>query len=108
VGLNLPGTELVALSACDTGKGEVDYSEGVYGLVRALKIAGARSVLMTLRPAADWQAKDFVVSFYERWLIHGVKDPAEALEQIKRTYIKNEDDALRNPNVWGQYILVGN
>lgn len=44
--LNLEGTELVALSACDTGKGVLDYSDGVYGLVRAFRIAGARRVLM--------------------------------------------------------------
>jgi len=46
--LNLEGTELAALFACDTGKGEVDYSEGVYGLVHAFRIAGACNLLMTL------------------------------------------------------------
>lgn len=47
-GLNLDGSELVVLSACDTAKGSLDYSEGVYGLVRALRTAGARNVLVTL------------------------------------------------------------
>ncbi len=48
MGLNLHGTKLVALSACDTARGTVDYSEGVYGLARSFRIAGADNVLMTL------------------------------------------------------------
>ena len=43
-GLNLDGTELVVLSACDTAQGSLDYSEGVFGLARALRTAGARNV----------------------------------------------------------------
>ena len=49
-GLNLDGSELVVLSACDTASGTLDYAEGVYGLVRALRTAGARNVLVTLWP----------------------------------------------------------
>jgi tetratricopeptide (TPR) repeat protein len=47
-GLNLDGTELVVPSACDTAQGSLDYSEGVFGLARALRTAGARTVLVTL------------------------------------------------------------
>ena len=66
--LNLEGTELVVLSACDTGKGEVDYSEGVYGLTRAFRTAGARNILMTLWPLNDALAAQFMLDFYENWL----------------------------------------
>lgn len=61
--LNLEGTELVTLSACDTGQGAVDRSEGVYGLVRAFQIAGARDVLMTLWPLSDPLARAFMEDF---------------------------------------------
>ena len=66
--LNLQGTRLVVLSACETGQGKIDYSEGVVGLVRALRIAGAQDILMTLWPVDDRQARDFMRTFYDFWL----------------------------------------
>ena len=77
--LNLRGTALVVLSACDTGRGEVDVSDGVYGLTRALGIAGARNVLMTLWPLEDRLAAEFMRDFYRNWLgdsdaVNGNKD----------------------------------
>ena len=107
VGLKLQGTELVALSACDTGKGTVDYSEGVYSLVRAFRIAGAQSVLMTLRPVNDNEARDFMVSFYTHWLSQQHSDPAAALQATKRAYLHHENPKLRDPRVWAPYVLVG-
>jgi CHAT domain-containing protein len=59
--LNLEGTELVVLSACKTAQGQIDYGEGVYGLVRALRTAGAKNVLVTLRPVGDRAARDSTV-----------------------------------------------
>ncbi|WP_089936149.1 CHAT domain-containing tetratricopeptide repeat protein [Candidatus Entotheonella palauensis] len=108
LGLNLHGTELVSLSACNTGQGVVDYAEGVYGLVRAFCIAGARRVLMTLWPVGDDHAKDFMVAFYERWLQQPVSDPAKALRETYLAYIRHPDPELRNPRVWAPYVLVGN
>ena len=79
LGLNLQGTELVALSACETGRGAVDYSEGAFGLVRSLRVAGATSVLMTLYPVNDGEARDFMIAFYKRWLAQRQSDPAAVL-----------------------------
>src|SRR4051812_49243906 len=74
--LNLEGTELVVLSACETALGQIDYGEGVSGLVRALRTAGARNVLVTLRPVSDPGAADFMQRFYHQWLgQEGRSDP---------------------------------
>ena len=66
--LNLEGTELVVLSACETAQGVVGHGEGVYGLVRALRTAGAQNVLVTLRPIGDKATVEFMRIFYSRWL----------------------------------------
>ena len=74
--LNLEGTELVVLSACDTGQGAPDYSEGLEGLPRAFRVAGAKNVLVALWPIGDEPARDFMERFYARWLAQEVSDPA--------------------------------
>jgi CHAT domain-containing protein len=102
-GLNLEGAELVVLSACETARGVVDYSEGVYGLVRALRTAGARNVLVTLRPVGDIATRDFMTAFYEHWLQQTRSDPAAALRATQLDYIKNN----RPPEIWAPYVLVG-
>jgi CHAT domain-containing protein len=76
---------LVVLSACATAQGSLDYGEGVYGLVRALRIAGARQVLVTLWPVSDGEARDFITAFYRTWL---------------------EQDGS-DPRLWAPYALVG-
>jgi CHAT domain-containing protein len=100
-GLNLEGTELVVLSARDTALGSLDYSEGVYGLVRALRLAGARNVLVTLWPVKDDEARDFMV---KKWLNQVHSDPTKALRDTQLFYIKQEN--LRDPRVWAPYILI--
>ncbi|MDE5454137.1 tetratricopeptide repeat protein [Bradyrhizobium sp. CSA112] len=103
-GLNLDGSELVVLSACDTARGSLDYSEGVYGLVRALRTAGARNVLVTLWPLNDGEARDFMSKFYKTWLSQSRSDPAKALRDIQLAYLK--DDKLKDPRIWAPYILI--
>jgi CHAT domain-containing protein/Tfp pilus assembly protein PilF len=103
-GLNLEGTDLVVLSACDTAHGNLDYSEGVYGLVRALRIAGARNVLVTLWKLNDGEARDFMVAFYKNWLTQARSDPARALRETQLFYLRQ--DKLRDPRVWAPYILI--
>jgi CHAT domain-containing protein len=104
-GLNLEGTELVALSACDTGKGTVDYSEGVYGLVRAFRTAGVRRVLMTLWPVDDAMARDFMTRFYAHWL-PDQGEPALALQKTRLEFLHHADPTRRDPKVWAPYVLV--
>lgn len=105
VDMNLQGTELVSLSACSTGNGVVDYSEGVYGLVRAFRTAGANSVLMTLYNVGDESSKKFMVRFYETWLSQK-KDgmtPAEAMDKTRLDFIRKGYP----PQAWEPYVLVG-
>jgi CHAT domain-containing protein len=103
-GLNLEGSELVVLSACNSAQGSLDYSEGVYGLVRALRTAGARNVLVTLWKLNDGEARDFMVAFYKNWLTQVRSDPAKALRDTQLSYLKR--DKLRDPRVWAPYIIV--
>ncbi len=108
LGLNLQGTELVSLSACDTGKGVIDYSEGVYGLVRAFRTAGAKSVLMTLRPVGDKASRIFMETFYENWLASEDNPaPSEALHRTRLHFINHPNKDYRDPAVWSPYVLVG-
>ena len=95
--LNLYGTELVVLSACDTGKGAVDYSEGLEGLPRALYVAGARNVLVALWPVGDRAARNFMERFYETWLAQPISDPALALRQTKLAYIASRTPPNATP-----------
>ena len=76
--LDLDGTEPVVLSACETAQGQFDYAEGVSGLVRALRTAGARHVLAALLPVSDEGAADFMQRFYRHWLGQARSDPASA------------------------------
>src|SRR5262249_48119741 len=79
VGLDLRGTELVVGAVCETGVGEVKNGEGVYGLRRAVVMAGAESQVMSLWKVADDATRDLMVAYYRR-LTHG-EGRAEALRQ---------------------------
>jgi len=102
------------LSACETGKGLIDYSEGVYGLVRAFKIAGAYRLLMTLWKVGDKATKMFMIDFYKKWLETDEAgkqkywdDPAKALQETQKYYINHPNEKWRDPKIWSAYVLVG-
>ena len=62
--LQLRGTQLVVLSACETGVGETSFPDGVIGLQRSLRLAGARSEILTLWPVSDEKTRELMVVFY--------------------------------------------
>ncbi|MCA1556110.1 MAG: CHAT domain-containing protein, partial [Acidobacteria bacterium] len=91
-GLDLWGTKLVVLSACETGVGEIKSGEGVYGLRRALVLAGSESQVMSLWQVADDATRDLMVSYYKR-LLAG-EGRTEALRQVQLEMLRgNSRDA---------------
>jgi CHAT domain-containing protein len=87
-GLDLWGTQLVVLSACDTGVGEVSNGDGVAGLRRALVLAGSRSQTMSLWRISDGATKDLMVSYYKR-LLAG-EGRAESLRQVQLAMLRGQ------------------
>jgi CHAT domain-containing protein/Tfp pilus assembly protein PilF len=102
-GLDLWGTKLVTLSACDTGVGEIRNHEGVYGLRRAFVLAGAETLVMSLWPVSDYVARDAMVGYYTR-LRAGV-GRGDALRQAKVAIRKLP--ARRHPYYWAGFIQSG-
>ena len=104
-GMNLEGTELVTLSACQTGLGDLHTGEGVYGLQRALTVAGSRSTLLSLWSVDDEGTKAFMVSYYQR-LIDG-EGRADALAATQKEFRQHPIAGWRNPYIWAAFQLVG-
>lgn len=101
--MNLEGTELAVLSACETARGQIDYGEGVSGLVQALRTAGARTVIVTLRPVEDEAAEQFMTLFYHHWLSQDGDDPADA---FRKAQLDSLGDAARS-SAWSNFIMIG-
>jgi CHAT domain-containing protein len=99
--VTLTNTRLVTLSACETGLGEVRGSEGVFGLQRAFKAAGAEYLLMSLWKVPDTETAEFMAFFYDR-LFEGttITDAFHATQQHMKTQYPTE------PYKWAAFVLV--
>ncbi len=101
--LNLRGTRLVVLSACETGLGEVQNGEGVYGLRRALVLAGAESQIMSLWKVSDDATQELMVSLYGQ--LAAGNGRASSLRQVQLALLK--DEVYHHPYFWAGFILSG-
>jgi CHAT domain-containing protein/tetratricopeptide (TPR) repeat protein len=103
--MDLEGTELVTLSACETGLGGVRSGEGVYGLQRSLAVAGARSTLLSLWKVDDGHTRSFLERYYS--LLKAGKGRADALLQTQREFRDNKNSSYNDIRVWGAFQLSG-
>ena len=99
--MNLRNTELVVLSACETGLGDIEGSEGVFGLQRAFKIAGAKYLIMSLWQVPDKQTSLLMTTFYKKWL----EDKMEIPEAFRATQKELRDFGL-DPYQWAGFVLM--
>jgi CHAT domain-containing protein/tetratricopeptide (TPR) repeat protein len=102
-GLDLWGTKLVVLSACDTGVGEIRNGEGVYGLRRAFLLAGSESLVTSLWPASDYVTRQLMTNYYKN-LKQGL-GRGESLRQVQLDMLKR--DANVHPFYWANFIQYG-
>lgn len=98
--LDLRETELVVLSACETGKGEIT-GDGVFGLQRAFKMAGVQTIIMSLWPVNDQATQLLMTEFYNNWI---------GKQQSKREAFRNAQNTVRTkyeePEYWAGFIML--
>jgi CHAT domain-containing protein/Tfp pilus assembly protein PilF len=101
--LDLDGTRLVVLSACESGLGDAVNGEGVYGMRRALQLAGSRSQVMSLWPVDDAATMEFMTGFYER--LEDGQGMSEALRETKLEMMRSEK--YGETRYWAPFVLAG-
>jgi len=101
--LNLWGTRLVTLSACDTGVGEVRNGEGVYGLRRAFVLAGAETLVTSLWPVSDYIARDMMTAYYTG--LRAGLGRGEALRKAKLAMLARK--GRQHPFFWASFVQSG-
>lgn len=99
--LNLDRTDLVVLSACETGLGELQAGEGVYGLQRAFLVAGAKVLVMSMFKVDDEATQKLMLKFYQKWLNTG---------NLRQSFLdakKELRDEYADPIYWGAFMMIG-
>ncbi len=102
-GLDLFGTKLVVLSACETGLGDVQNGDGVYGLRRALVIAGAETQVMSLWKVDDAATRDLMIGYYKA--LEGGGERGAAMRSVQRAMLGSK--ATAHPFYWASFIVSG-
>lgn len=102
-GLNLWGTKLVVLSACDTGVGEIRNGEGVYGLRRSFVLSGAESLIMSLWPVSDATTRELMSNYYKN--LKQAMGRGAALRQVQLEILKRP--GRQHPFYWASFIHFG-
>lgn len=98
--MQLDKTEIVVMSACETGLGDVKNGEGVYGLQRAFQVAGANAIVMSLWKVNDDATQQLMTSFYKNYSVSNNKQTAfkKAQQELKAKF--------KDPYFWGAFVLV--
>ncbi|MFN0175703.1 MAG: tetratricopeptide repeat protein [Saprospiraceae bacterium] len=99
---NLSNTELVVLSACETGLGHIEGNEGVYGLQRAFKIAGAKYLIMSLWQVNDQKTRELMIEFYYQYLDQNLPVP----EAFRLAQHAMRTKYPGSPYVWAAFVLI--
>jgi CHAT domain-containing protein/tetratricopeptide (TPR) repeat protein len=106
--LDLESAELVVLSGCDTGSGEIRAGEGVLGLRRAFRIAGAQNLVMSLWPVTDEGAREWMTAFYQARFSRQ-QSPTQSVRDASLSQLRarRKTGLSTHPFYWAGFILVG-
>jgi CHAT domain-containing protein len=99
--LNLDRTDLVVLSACETGLGDLEAGEGVYGLQRAFLVAGAKVLIMSMFKVDDDATQKLMLRFYQKWLNSN---------NLRQSFIDSKKELRTEypePIYWGAFMVIG-